>query len=250
MEKVCAVVLAAGKGTRMKSKIPKVLMPLAGKPIIIWTLEILQMVGIEKTYVVIGFKGDLVKKVVENSSRKVTFVRQIHLLGTGHSVKLFLKHCKPKCKTLLVLYGDDSGLYKPESIKEFIYSHLRSKRKASFLTSTRITPSEIGGLKISQNGDILGVLSKSELEKKSVGKHQVLCGAFCFNTTWLKNKISELEKSSRSGEYPLPGLIQIALDEGKPIRSSSLKDPNEWHSINTLEELREAEKKKLITHNE
>src|SRR3972149_2890855 len=114
MKDVCVVVLAAGKGTRMNGNLPKVLYEIADKPLIYWPLQLIKHVGLEPAIVVSGYKAKKVEDIVRGFDFKVNFVRQKKRLGTAHSLSVGLKLVPEDCKTILVLYSDDSVLYKPE----------------------------------------------------------------------------------------------------------------------------------------
>ncbi len=244
IDEVCVVILAAGKGSRMGGVLPKVLLKLGGKPIIYWILKTLKSAGLENINVVVGFKGELVRKEILGEGFNVNFIEQKELLGTAHSVEIALKEILSKCKTLLVLFGDDSAFYKEGTLKEFLEYHIKNKNMATFLTSFLDSPNPIGGLDIDDHGRVKGILRQSHIVKSQLKRYPILCGAFCFNGDWIKKNITKIEKSDLSGEYPLPYIYQVALSNGEYVNTFPIKDKDEWVSINTVEELNRAEKLK------
>ncbi len=244
MKNLCAVVLAAGRGTRMGGDLPKVLYDLAGKPIILWTLETLKDCGFGEILIVVGYKSELIQNVVTKAGFEVKFVKQKELLGTANSLELGLRSLSIEVCDVVVLFGDDSAFYKRDTIRDFVKFHDTRKNIGTFLVSYLSKPNPIGGLEIDNRGKVSGVLTKSEIEGRGLRSYAVLCGMFCFDKEWIQGNISKVEKSTLSGEYPLPAIYKVALNSGQSIDTFVLKDSNEWMSINTVEELKAATKQK------
>lgn len=244
MKNVCAVILAAGRGTRMGSTSPKVLFELGGKPVIFWILETLKNAGVKKVLVVVGYRAELVESRIKEGGFKVEFVEQKKLLGTGYSVQIALKKIPKNFDTLLVLFADDSAFYKSDSIRKFLDFHTKKKNKVTFLTSYLDRPNPIGGLDIDKKGRVLGILRQSQIVNSRLKKYHILCGAFCFDRGWIARNINRIEKSDLSGEYPLPYIYKVALLNGEYVHTFPLEDRNEWVSINTPEEFEYAQKLK------
>ncbi len=245
MQDTQAIVLAAGKGTRMGGDTPKVLREIAGKPIIFWSLTLLKELGINKPVVVVGYKSELVKQRISEFGFDVIYAEQPDSTGTGDSVRIGLDKVEAKYSSVLVLFADDSALYKSSTIREFINQHISSHNKSTFLVIKSEVPLPIGGLLLDINNDILKVVTKDEMIDRGISENFVLCGAFVFNRNWLAENIIKIKPSLTSGEYPLPGLISVALENKEFIKAYQLKDSNEWNSVNTPEELQETENKKL-----
>ena len=249
MDDVCAVVLAAGKGTRMKKRIPKTLRLLHGKPLIYWSLGLLRRLGIKKIIVVTGYGAELVRGFIKKAGFNVTIVKQEKLLGTGFAVKIALKEISKISKTVLVLFGDDSALYSEDTMKRFIAYYFKEGKPGTILVVERDTPTSLGGLKRDEKNNAVGVYTKQEMEDAGITKHEVVCGAFIFEKRWLSKNIKLVKKSPISGEYPLPSLIQLAAAKKEFLKIFKLPNPDEWQSINTEEELKEAEKKSIRNKN-
>jgi bifunctional N-acetylglucosamine-1-phosphate-uridyltransferase/glucosamine-1-phosphate-acetyltransferase GlmU-like protein len=243
MDEVCAIVLAAGKGTRLKGNTPKVLRLLADKPLVYWTLELLKKLGIW-SIVVTGYKAEKVENYIRKSKYDVAFIRQSRLMGTGHAIKIALRKVPPKFQTILVLFGDDSCLYKTATLKRLLSRFLEKRRSGIFLVHKASEPTLLGGLKVDKNGNVVGVVDKEELISSKVKMHFQVCGAFVFDKKWLIRNIRLIKRSRLSGEYPLPSLIGIAAQKKEFLRTYCVSNENEWQSINTEEDLALAERKK------
>lgn len=238
---ITAIVLAGGKGTRMHSDLPKVLQKIGGRPIILWTLDLLKKLGTKNIVVVTGYKANDVKNGINSKGHKTKFVHQAKPMGTAHAVEVGLKRVPENTTRVLVLYGDDSGLYQPQTIQNFISHHLAGKSPMTILTVTKPGYEYLGGIARDADGNVIGVANTS---------NETVCGAFCFDRAWLSENLKKIQKSPMSGEYGLPSLIKIAAEQGKFANTFKLPDHREWTSVNTQEELKYANKlKEELTQN-
>ncbi len=243
MGQFSAIILAGGKGVRMNGNIPKVLQELQGKPLIFWTLEMLEEVGLKEKIVVTGFKSEAIVKNISKEGFKVKFVKQKKPLGTADAVKIGLGEISNSIN-VLVLYGDDSALYKTETFRGMLDFHIEHGGPITLLTLPVGLPQKVGGVEKDDDGNIIDVLSVSEMKDMGIAENEVLCGAFCFQSKWLRSNIKKIKKGKLKGEYPLPVLIKMAGDQKSYAKSFMISDPDEWSSVNTLQELNEADKKK------
>lgn len=238
MKDICVVILAAGRGTRMGVNTPKVLLKVGGKSILLRCLNIIKELKPVEIVIVVGYKHEQIKKEVEKSNVKVIYAFQKDLLGTANSLQIALKKIPSSIKNILVIFGDDAAFFRAETIKKFVKFHHKKENKVTFLVSDLNKPNPIGGLEIDNNGKVIGILRQSQLIAKNLNKYPVLVGAFCFDRNWISKNIIKIEKSDLSGEYPLPYIYKVALQEGQPVGTFELKNKYEWSGINTPEELR------------
>lgn len=228
----------------MKSKTPKPLKKLSGKPLVFWTLDLLDEAGIGDIVVVTQKSGDRVEREIKSAGYRVSFKEQKKPLGTADAVKKGLEKIPKACKVVLILYSDDSAFYTKETIDRLIGRKQSSESPGALLVLRGEKPTELGGLKMDDKSRPVGVLSKRQLEEEAYGEHEILCGAFCFDRGWLARNIEEVQKSRVSGEYPLPGLIKIAAEMEEYFVLVPLENEKEWRSINSQEQLRKAQKLK------
>ncbi len=231
MENIAAIILAGGRGTRMKSDLPKVLQKIGGQPIVLWTLELLKSLGVKNVIVVTGYKAIDVKNEINSQDYSVKFVHQDEPMGTAHAVATGLKRISKDTKNLLVLFGDDSGLYKPRTIQDFLSHHDAGKSPMTILTVSKPGYEYLGGIARDESGNVVGVANESS---------ETVCGAFCFNREWLLENLKKIQKSPTNGEYGLPSLIKIAAEQKRFAETFKLTDTREWTSVNTQEELKYA----------
>ncbi len=252
MKDIGVVILAAGKGTRMKGSTPKALRKLTGKPLIFWTLDLLKKINLINIFTVIGYKSKLVEQEVKKGGYKTVFIKQKKLLGTGDAVKIALKKIPKRIKTILVLFSDDSAFYREKTFKEMIDYYFKKGKPGTMLVVQKKTASSVGGLRRDKRNNVVGIYSFKELLQKNIKKIEVACGVFIFDRKWLETNIKLIKKNPVSGEYLLPQLIYIAAEKRQFLKTFILADPDEWVGINTEEELKEARIKKnlILKHGE
>ena len=243
MEKVRIVILAAGKGVRMKSDRPKALAPLGGKPMIKHLLESVDETGVDKKpIIVVGYEKEL---VIKELGDKYEYVVQAEQLGTGHAVMVARDACRD-AKNIVVISGDQPFI-KSNTIKKLLDKHLNSG--ANLTISTTLLPDfedwreafVTYGRIIRKDGKIIDReikdCSEEELKIKEVN---VSC--FAFRADWLWNNINKLDRNKNAQkEYQLTDLWQIASENNEKIVDMQI-DAKETLGVNSKEELEILEK--------
>lgn len=246
MTTTAAVILAAGKGTRIKAKKKnKVAFHINGKSMIAYTVEHLEMAGVSHIYAVVGFQSESVKKALGDT---VEYVEQSEQLGTGHAVKTALPYIPRDIDTVLSVYGDDSAFYPPS-----LYEEMVEKRKALgcellFLTVHRDEPFGLGRIVRDREGRIERIVEEKNATDEEKKITEINTGFYCFDRQFLAEYIDSLEKNPVSGEYYLTDMVEVALKNQKKVEALFVKDSSIWHGVNTRDDLAKAKKK--LTHNE
>lgn len=237
---IAAVVLAAGKGTRMKSQKPKVLREICGRPMLAYTLENLRKAGIQNIVVIVGFRKNL---VIRRFGGAVKFAVQKNPKGgTADSVKAGIPNVPPKCKTLVVINGDDSAFYQPQTIQKIVEIHEQENRKLTFVSLLKDDPTGLGRVIRGKNGFITKIVEEKDASPEEKKIKEVNDGLYVFEKKWLTQNIKKVKKGPQ-GEYYLVDLVKIAIDQKDKIGTYTLPDDSEWHGINTPEQLEEAQEK-------
>lgn len=247
MEKYAAVILAAGKGTRMNeglaSPIPKVMFGLSGKPIIDWSVQSIKNVGIERIILVVGYKQELIR---EYFGDKVEYAVQEEQLGTGHAVaqaKLLLGN---QSESVIVFYGDNP-LYKPETIKNLIDNYENppagGKPVIAMLSVIFENPEfwAFGRVIRDEQNEVVGIIEQKDCTPEQLKIKESNCGFYIFDANWLWENISKLDSANAQKEYYLTDMIKIAKAQGQRIVAVPVSEENEALGINTLEQLAQAE---------
>lgn len=236
-----AVVLAAGKGTRMKSDLPKVLFPVLGRAMNHWVLDALNKAGIQRIIVVVGYRSEDVRS--ELSGRKgISFALQDQQLGTGHAVEM----CRPQLQThagpLMVVAGD-SPLIQAGSLRKLL-EHFRSSDWDCLLgTLLKDDPTGLGRIVRTPGGEFSRIVEHKDASLAERTIKEVNMSTYLFKTPELLWALSKLENSNAQGEFYLTDCPQILKDNGRKVDALPVLEPCESLSINTIEELTIVESK-------
>jgi bifunctional UDP-N-acetylglucosamine pyrophosphorylase/glucosamine-1-phosphate N-acetyltransferase len=239
------VILAAGKGTRMKSELPKVLETVKGKVMIGYLLESIAKSGINsRPVIVVGYEKE---KVIKTLGTNYDYVVQEKQLGTGHAVVMTQQILEGNADNILVLYGDHP-IISPETIKKLENIHLKSDSKITMATFTvpdfedwrTVFYKNFSRIIRNEGGNIIkDVQFKDATEEEKKIKELNPC-YFCFDAKWLWKNLKKLNTDNAQKEYYLTDLVKIAMKEKEKIQSINI-DPREALGINSREELERLE---------
>jgi UDP-N-acetylglucosamine diphosphorylase/glucosamine-1-phosphate N-acetyltransferase len=238
-KKFCALILAAGKGTRMKSDLAKVLHVLNGKPLLHYSIVAAKEAGAEKIVAVIGHQADDVREKFSNSG--CIFVDQKPQLGTGHAV-LKAKDVLADYKGLTVILCGDVPLLKPATIKSLVDNHLTAKAVVSVLTAIPPPPHAYGRIVKDEKGNVLKIVEHKDATKDEKKIGEINTGIYCVDTQFLFSALGKVTNDNQQREYYLTDIVEIARREDVAVKSLIASDYVEVMGINTLEELSRAEK--------
>lgn len=208
------VILAAGKGKRMKSDIPKVLHKLCGKEMINHVIDAVKQAGIDDINVVIGNKAEQVKKATED--RNVKYSYQNEQLGTGHAVMCCEEFLKNKKGTVAIFTGD-APLIKPETIKKLIKYHEANNFDATILTTIFEDPQQYGRVIRDENGQVCKIVEFKDCSERELNVHEINSGMYCFDIEGLVSCLKLLNNNNNQGEYYLTDVISIMNKQGKKV---------------------------------
>ena len=234
-----AIILAAGKGTRMESKkVNKVAVHLANKPMILHTVELLEELNIKKIIVVVGFAKESVMKLLD---KRVLFAEQKKRLGTAHAVSISLKKLGNQTKNVLVLNGDDSAFYSKDTIEKLVNKHFDKNPSFTLLTIEKENPYGLGRVVRDKKGNVISIIEEKDASKSLREIKEVNPACYIFTVKFLKKYLPKVEKSPVTGEFYLTSLIDVGIKNKEKIetlRAGKLT----WRGVNTREELAEAER--------
>lgn len=240
MNNLAAIVLAAGKGKRMKSKaVNKVALTLGQRPMILHTYSILEKIKVRTIVVVVGFAKESVIKLFKE--KRAMFALQAKRLGTAHAVHCGLKKVPENIENVLVLNGDDSALYKVNTIKDLINKHIETDAAFTFLTIEMENPAGLGRVIRGKQGTVLAIVEEKDATDDIKKIKEVNPACYIFKKSFLKKYLNLIKKSSVTGEYYLTSLIDIGIKNNEKIETLQA-GLFAWRGVNTKEELVEAEK--------
>ncbi len=239
MKKLAAIVLAAGKGTRMKSNLPKVLHGVAGRPMLFYPLNILKGLGAKKVVAVVGFGRDEVKAAFPSNG--ITFAVQEEQLGTGHAVSTALKHLKNFDGDVLILSGD-VPLISKETVNGLIKLRGRRGPVLSFISTVLDNPSGYGRVVRDKDNSVVRIVEDKDSSPLQKRICEVNSGIYLVDSSFLKANIKRLGRKNAQGEYYLPDLVHLAVSQGLKAAALTHIDPDEVMGINNRIELARADK--------
>ncbi|MCH5373596.1 MAG: NTP transferase domain-containing protein [Planctomycetes bacterium] len=245
MSNPIAVVLAAGKGTRMKTDRPKVLCEALGRPLVDYVLDTLQQSGVQRTLVVIGYRSEQVRAALAGRGG-VEFVEQKQQLGTGHAVQVCREQLVGHDGPVLVVTGD-SPLIQATSVRRLLDEY-ESGRPACILgTLHKADPRGLGRIVRDESGRFTGIVEEKDASDQQRRITEVNMSVYVFHGPDLLQALQRLGTDNRQGEYYLTDCPGILKAEGKDVRALPVLQPCEALSVNTLDELQivEEELRKL-----
>lgn len=232
--KVYAVVLAAGKGTRMKSEKPKVVHEVLYKPMINHVVDELKALGVDETFVVVGHEAQQVEEIVDD----VTFVYQNEQLGTGHAVLQAKEALENQDGMTLVLCGD-APLIRKDTLQGFIEYHQKHQNKATVMSADCDTSTHYGRI-VKVDGQVKGIVEFKDLLDSQKDITEMNTGEYCFDNKALFDALSQITNENAQNEYYLTDVIGIMNDQGLKVDAYKIDDFNEVGGINDRVALAEA----------
>lgn len=234
---IAAVILAAGQGTRMKSKRAKVLHPVAGKPMVEYGVDTAAAAGVSKKVLVIGHQGDQVRAAMGD---RVLFAEQLEQRGTGDAVKCAASGLRGQAAHVLVFYAD-MPLLKSETLRAVIDRHLDTNATLTLLTLMADDAMGFGRVVRDENGKPLRIVEEVEATPQESAIRELNPGVYCFQADWLWQNLERLNPSPKKREYYLTDLLEIAVKERVRVETETIRDVSQAIGINTRAQLAQAE---------
>lgn len=235
--KSTAILLAAGQGTRMKSSLPKVLHPIAGKPMIWHALRAIQQSTTEKPVVVVGHGADEVKAWLGESAQTVLQEPQ---LGTGHAVMQAESLLKGKNDLVVVCYSD-MPLLRGETLQQLVETQEKNSGPISMLTVIADDPRGFGRVIRRNDGSVEAIVEEYVATPEQLRVRELNVGGYCFDANWLWDALHRIPKNPQKGEYYLTDTVELATRDGLSVQATVMDDLEETIGINTRAHLAEVE---------
>ncbi len=233
-----AVILAAGKGTRMKSDLPKVLHEINSKSMITYVLETAEKIVGKNLHVVVGHQAKKVQDEIEKQFF-VEYAYQENMSGTGDAVKVALSGLAPNINKVLVLNGD-VPFVKQETLVTLINTHMNNQNSITLLMVEVDDPTGYGRIIQNNNGEVLCIKEEPDANAKEKKIKKINSGIYCFDKDFLEYAILEIVPDNVQEEYYLTDLVKIAKKKNKKTGSISIDNSFEVMGVNTLAELEKA----------
>ena len=241
---LAVIILAAGKGSRMQTSLAKVLLPVAGRPLLHYVLDLSSRLNPARTIVVVGHQADQVRKTF--ADREVEFVVQREQLGTGHATQQAKEELKNFEGSVLVLCGD-MPLIRPKTLLQVVEGHRRSGVKCTVLTLKNSGCHDFGRIIRDGNGSILKIVELKDASESEKKVDEFNSGVYCFDNGLFFKALAHVGSDNVQKEYYLTDTIEYLVRNGYPVQAIQTKDANEILGINSPDDLNQAERL-LVDH--
>ena len=233
---LAVVILAAGKGTRMESDLPKVLHEVGGKPMVSHVIQRAVELGAEKIISIIGYQHELVKETL--ATEPTEFVLQLEQLGTGHAVL----QCKTQLSKfdgdVLVLSGD-VPLISFQTLKSLLQTHQTSNTKATLLSAIVEDASGYGRVIRNKNNNLDRIVEHKDANDAELRVNEMNAGIYVFDSKTLFELLPQVGNNNAQGEYYLPDVLSLILERGGKVAIEKTNYITEIQGVNTIQQLRD-----------
>ncbi|QEG22979.1 sugar phosphate nucleotidyltransferase [Mariniblastus fucicola] len=234
-----AIVLAAGKGTRMKSELPKVLCEAAGRPLVSYVIDSLRTAGVGKIVAVVGYRADLVKETLA-SDNDIDFALQEEQLGTGHAVMMCREAIANHNGPVVVVAGD-SPMLQSDSIAALLKDFADTNPACILGTLIHEDPTGLGRIVRDGDGKFTGIVEEKDASEDEKAISEVNMSTYVFDCQKMLGALDRLTDDNRQKEYYITDVPGIMLADGEDVRALPVLKPIEALSVNTVEHLQAVE---------
>ncbi len=237
MKPLQTIILAAGRGVRMKSDTPKVLHPVCGKPIVQHVIDVARSLRSLKIYVVLGFKNEVVRRAL---SQDLQVVIQKKLLGTADAIRCAEPFLKKFKGDILILSGD-TPLLTVETVRRVVHRHQTTGAACTFLTTDVDRPHGYGRIIRGQNNKVIAIREEKDANPVEKEISEINVGVYCFEARILFEFLKGIKLNQKKKEFYLTGIIDVLAQKDAQIETVKTMDEHEGLGINTREDLSFAE---------
>jgi len=238
VQQLATVILAAGKGTRMKSDLPKVLHKINDRPMVQYVIDLADELNSQKTILIIGHEREMVKQAC--AGLNVEFAVQEPQLGTGHAVQMTEKQLANHTGDVLVLSGDVPMLTF-STVNELVKVHQQNKATATLLTSDLSDPTGYGRVMRDADDAVYKIVEHKDASEQERSIKEINVGIYIFSSADLFRALKMVKNDNVQGEYYLPDVISIFISENKKIFAVKTDNFDETRGINNIDQLKQAE---------
>ena len=237
-----SIILAAGKGTRMKSDTPKVLHTIFDKTLVGYVIDAVNNTGLaDENFVIVGHQAERVEEYINKNYDNAKCVLQSPQLGTGHAVSMALPYLKDFDGEVIILCGD-TPLITSETIKEFVGYHRENKSDLTVMSAIFENPTNYGRIIRNQDDSLNSIVEEKDATPEQKAVKEINAGIYCINWAKIKPAFNELTSNNAQGEYYLTDIIKWGNEKNLSVNAYTLKNNEEIFGINSKTHLAEATK--------
>lgn len=237
-----SIILAAGKGTRMKSDTPKVLHTIFDKTLVGYVIDAVNNTGLaDENFVIVGHQAERVEEYINKNYDNAKCVLQSPQLGTGHAVSMALPYLKDFDGEVIILCGD-TPLITSETIKEFVEYHRDNKSDLTVMSAIFENPTNYGRIIRNQDDSLNSIVEEKDATPEQKAVKEINAGIYCINWAKIKPAFNELTSNNAQGEYYLTDIIKWGNEKNLSVNAYTLKNNEEIFGINSKTHLAEATK--------
>ncbi|QGJ70672.1 Bifunctional UDP-N-acetylglucosamine pyrophosphorylase / Glucosamine-1-phosphate N-acetyltransferase [Planctomycetales bacterium 10988] len=230
-----AIIMAAGRGSRMQSELPKVLVSAQGRPLIDYVLDSAIEGGIRSVIVVVGYEANRVREHVQ-ARPQVSFVEQTEQLGTGHAIAVCEEALSDYEGPVMILAGD-SPMIRSESLKELLTHFQREKPACLLGTAYKQNPTGLGRIVRDREGNFIGIVEEKDATDEQRAIQEVNLSTYVFSKQKLFEALQQIRPNNAQGEYYLTDCPRLLLNRDEKVLALPILHPSEALSVNNLDEL-------------
>ncbi len=235
-----SIILAAGKGTRMKSETPKVLHTIFDKTLVGYVIDAVNNTGlVDENFVIVGHQAERVEEYITKTYNNARTVLQSPQLGTGHAVSMVLPYLNDFTGEVIILCGD-TPLVTEETLKDFIESHYAKKSDLTVMSAIFDNPTNYGRIIRNSDATLNSIVEEKDATPEQKAVKEVNAGIYCLNWGKIKAAFGQLKSNNAQGEYYLTDIIKWANEQGLKVDAYTLKNNEEIFGINSKAHLAEA----------
>ena len=237
-----SIILAAGKGTRMKSDTPKVLHTIFDKTLVGYVIDAVNNTGLaDENFVIVGHQAERVEEYINKNYDNAKCVLQSPQLGTGHAVSMALPYLKDFDGEVIILCGD-TPLITSETIKEFVEYHRENQSDLTVVSAIFENPTNYGRIIRNQDSSLNSIVEEKDATPEQKAVKEINAGIYCINWAKIKPAFNELTSNNAQGEYYLTDIIKWGNEKNLSVNAYTLKNNEEIFGINSKTHLAEATK--------
>lgn len=237
---VKSIILAAGKGTRMKSDTPKVLHTIFDKTLVGYVIEAVNKTGLaDENFVIVGHQAEKVEEYISKNYENARTILQSPQLGTGHAVSMACPYLENYDGEVIILCGD-TPLITSETLKSFVDYHNQNNSDLTVMSAIFDNPANYGRIIRNADGSLNSIVEEKDADKEQKLVKEINAGIYCLNWAKIKDAFSQLKSDNAQGEYYLTDIIKWANDKNLKVSAYTLENNEEIFGINSKVHLAEA----------